>query len=149
MSYRIPYDTSLAPPRAPAIVAFMEDFYRTSDTESQHEKYVQSFTEDATLIMGPKQAQGSDGMFAVLSLHGIDRRWTVPAISRLIYSPLPLRNPSITYSCEYILTAPRNPHPPPRPLDTRRLKKTHTNTYLLRRRERDHALRRRQLQTQG
>lgn len=63
MSYKITYDTTLAPPRAPALIAFMEDFYRTSDTESQHEKYVQSFTEDATLIMGPKQAQGSDGMF--------------------------------------------------------------------------------------
>lgn len=62
MSYKITYDTNLAPPRAPALIAFMEDFYRTSDTESQHEKYVQSFTEDATLIMGPKQAQGADGM---------------------------------------------------------------------------------------
>lgn len=62
MSYKITYDASLAPPRAPALVAFMEDFYRTSDTESQHEEYVQSFAEDATLIMGSKQAQGSSGM---------------------------------------------------------------------------------------
>lgn len=65
MSYQIAYDNSLAPPRAAAIVAFMEDFYRTSDTESLHEKYVQSFTEDATLIMGPKQAKGASGMLRI------------------------------------------------------------------------------------
>lgn len=63
MSYTIAYDAALAPARGPAIVAFMEDFYRTSDTESLHEKYVQSFTEDATLIMGPKEAKGAAGMF--------------------------------------------------------------------------------------
>jgi hypothetical protein len=67
MSYKITHDTNLAPARAPALIAFMEDFYRTSDTESQHEKYVQSFTDDATLIMGPKQAQGSDGMLQMIS----------------------------------------------------------------------------------
>lgn len=63
MSYKIAYDAARAPPRSAAIVAFMEDFYRTSDTESLHEKYVQSFTDDATLIMGPKKAKGSSGMF--------------------------------------------------------------------------------------
>lgn len=63
MSYKIAYNASLAPPRHAAIVAFMEDFYRTSDTESLHERYVQSFTEDATLIMGPKEAKGASGMF--------------------------------------------------------------------------------------
>jgi hypothetical protein len=63
MSYTIAYDAALAPARGPAIVAFMEDFYRTSDTESLHEKYVQSFTEDATLIMGPKEAKGAAGTF--------------------------------------------------------------------------------------
>lgn len=63
MSYEIQYDTSLAPPRAAAIVSFMQDFYRTSDTEPLHEKYVESFTGDATLIMGPKEAKGSDGMY--------------------------------------------------------------------------------------
>lgn len=62
MSYQIAYDTARAPPRGAAFVAFMEDFYRTSDTESLHEKYVQSFTEDATLIMGPKEAKGASGM---------------------------------------------------------------------------------------
>lgn len=63
MSYSIAYDTARAPPRGAALVAFMEDFYRTSDTESLHEKYVQSFTEDATLIMGPKEAKGASGMY--------------------------------------------------------------------------------------
>lgn len=70
MSYKIAYDAALAPPRGPAIVAFMEDFYRTSDTESLHEKYVQSFTEDATLIMGPKEAKGATGMFTIHGLAG-------------------------------------------------------------------------------
>lgn len=63
MSYKIAYDAARAPPRGAAIVEFMEDFYRTSDTESLHEKYVQSFTDDATLIMGPKEGKGSSGMF--------------------------------------------------------------------------------------
>jgi hypothetical protein len=67
MSYQIAYDSATAPPRAAALVAFMEDFYRTSDTESQHEKYVQSFTEDATLIMGPKEAKGASGMLPALN----------------------------------------------------------------------------------
>ncbi|KAJ5924232.1 hypothetical protein N7466_008419 [Penicillium verhagenii] len=62
MSYEIQYDASLAPPRAAAIVSFMQDFYRTSDTESLHEKYVESFTDDATLIMGPKEAKGTDAI---------------------------------------------------------------------------------------
>ncbi|KAJ5514281.1 hypothetical protein N7463_003833 [Penicillium fimorum] len=77
MSYQIAYDTTRAPPRAAALVAFMEDFYCTSDTESLHEKYVQSFTEDATLIMGPKEAKGTS---AILTLrHGL---WTHVASRR-------------------------------------------------------------------
>lgn len=72
MSYNIAYDTARAPPRGAALVAFMEDFYRTSDTESLHEKYVQSFTEDATLIMGPKEAKGASGMYH-LSTSGSSR----------------------------------------------------------------------------
>lgn len=64
MSYQIAYDTARAPPRGAALVAFMEDFYRTSDTESQHEQYVQNFAKDATLIMGPKEAKGESGTAA-------------------------------------------------------------------------------------
>ncbi|KAJ5758941.1 hypothetical protein N7520_006097 [Penicillium odoratum] len=71
MSYEIQYDTSLAPPRAAAIVNFMQDFYRTSDTESLHDKYVESFTSDATLIMGPKEGKGSDAIRTIR--HGL---WT-------------------------------------------------------------------------
>ncbi len=39
----------------------MQKFYGISDDESQHDAYVDSFTKDATLIMGPKTAKGSDG----------------------------------------------------------------------------------------
>ena len=60
MSYKIAYDAALAPSGGAAIVSFMEDFYRTSDTQELHEKYVHSFTEDATLIMGPREAKGAD-----------------------------------------------------------------------------------------
>ena len=66
MSYSIEYDKSLAPPGGADLVAFMEDFYRTSDTESLHEKYVQNFTNDATLIMGPKEAKGLSGTYCSL-----------------------------------------------------------------------------------
>ncbi|OQD75121.1 hypothetical protein PENDEC_c008G05005 [Penicillium decumbens] len=71
MSYKIEYDAARAPPRGAAIVAFMEDFYRTSDTGSLHEKYTQSFTDDATLIMGPKEAKGSSEILPLR--HGL---WT-------------------------------------------------------------------------
>lgn len=45
------------------MIAFMQSFYATSDTESSHDAYVDSFTDDATLIMGPKTAKGSSGTF--------------------------------------------------------------------------------------
>ncbi|CAI7619601.1 unnamed protein product [Penicillium viridicatum] len=77
MSYQIAYDTTRAPPRGAALVAFMEDFYRTSDTESLHDKYVQSFTEDATLIMGPKEAKGASEILPLR--HGL---WTHVASRR-------------------------------------------------------------------
>lgn len=77
MSYQIAYDTARAPPRGAALVAFMEDFYRTSDTESLHDKYVQSFTEDATLIMGPKEAKGASGMVLSDSRPYYRRSYTV------------------------------------------------------------------------
>lgn len=69
MSYQIAYNPTLVPPRAAAIVVFMEDFYRTSDNEAEHEKYVQFFTDDATLIMGSKEAQGSNGKYSLLSIY--------------------------------------------------------------------------------
>lgn len=89
MSYKITYDATLSPPRAPALVAFMEDFYRTSDTEPQHAKYVHSFTDDATLIMGSKQAKGPDGMFVNGSFMGMTGRLGCMGFIQLIYSNLP------------------------------------------------------------
>ncbi|KKK18130.1 hypothetical protein ARAM_007328 [Aspergillus rambellii] len=49
----------------------MESFYRTSDTEALHDQYVASFTNDATLIMGPKTARGEDEIRSLR--HGL---WT-------------------------------------------------------------------------
>ncbi|RHZ56915.1 uncharacterized protein CDV56_105978 [Aspergillus thermomutatus] len=60
MSYKITADPTLSPPTATAMISFLESFYQTSDTESQHSQYVASFTPDATLIMGPKVANGAD-----------------------------------------------------------------------------------------
>lgn len=71
MPYQITYDTARAPPRGAALVAFMQDFYRISDTESKHEEYVQSFTGNATLIMGPKEAKGASG-----KVHFNPPRWS-------------------------------------------------------------------------
>lgn len=48
-------------PFDPAYKKFFEDFYATSDTPDAHEKYVDFFTKDATLIMASKKAEGSEG----------------------------------------------------------------------------------------
>ena len=61
MSYHIAYEAAQAPPHGPTILAFMEHFYHLSDTESLHEEYAQSFAEDATLVMGSKEANGFEG----------------------------------------------------------------------------------------
>ncbi|KAI9816455.1 MAG: hypothetical protein M1827_001587 [Pycnora praestabilis] len=45
-------------PIDPAIKDFFEEFYATSDTPDAHEKYAKFFSDDATLIMGSKKAQG-------------------------------------------------------------------------------------------
>lgn len=45
----------------PEYKAFFEQFYETSDTPSAHEKYSNQFTQDATLIMASKNAQGREG----------------------------------------------------------------------------------------
>jgi hypothetical protein len=50
---------------------------------------------------------------------------------------------------ERLLILFRNPTPSPRSLGTRRISETHAVAHLLQRRERDHALRWRELQTQG
>lgn len=46
----------------PAIKQYFETFYQTSDTPDAHEKYADSFTKDAKLIMASKTCQGYDGM---------------------------------------------------------------------------------------
>ena len=60
MSYKISSSPALSPAKASEMISFLESFYSISDTESQHDAYVASFTPDATLIMGPKTAKGAD-----------------------------------------------------------------------------------------
>jgi hypothetical protein len=43
------------------IKAFFEEFYKTSDTPDAHEKYADSFTGDATLILASKKGVGREG----------------------------------------------------------------------------------------
>lgn len=64
MSYNITTTPTLTPgePKTTPILNFLSSFYQTSDTESQHEKYVSSFTHDAILIMGSRKAVGTDGI---------------------------------------------------------------------------------------
>ncbi|EON63447.1 hypothetical protein W97_02675 [Coniosporium apollinis CBS 100218] len=44
---------------------FFEEFYATSDTPDAHDKYADSFTEDATLIMASKKAKGRSEILAL------------------------------------------------------------------------------------
>ncbi|KAK4541744.1 hypothetical protein LTR36_007453 [Oleoguttula mirabilis] len=44
----------------PEIRTYFERFYETSDTPDAHEKYAQSFTKDAKLIMASNEANGRD-----------------------------------------------------------------------------------------
>ncbi|KAH7382356.1 hypothetical protein BKA66DRAFT_441924 [Pyrenochaeta sp. MPI-SDFR-AT-0127] len=48
-----------------AFKKFFEDFYATSDTPDAHDKYIEYFTKDATLIMASKKAKGSDEILAL------------------------------------------------------------------------------------
>ncbi|KAI9721870.1 MAG: hypothetical protein M1828_004965 [Chrysothrix sp. TS-e1954] len=52
-------------PVDPAYKAFFETFYQTSDTPEAHEKYRDSFTKDATMIMASKECKGADEIFAL------------------------------------------------------------------------------------
>ncbi|KAL3461510.1 hypothetical protein BJX64DRAFT_289304 [Aspergillus heterothallicus] len=60
MSYEITASQPLSPEGAPRILSFLSSFYQTSDTEAQHDAYVDYFTPDATLHMGPKTAVGAE-----------------------------------------------------------------------------------------
>jgi hypothetical protein len=44
------------------IKEYFEEFYQTSDTPDAHEKYADSFTKDATVVIGSKKGVGRDGM---------------------------------------------------------------------------------------
>jgi hypothetical protein len=55
------------PPNTPVdggIAEYFENFYKTSDTPDAHEKYVESFTRSATMIMASKISEGYDGKLA-------------------------------------------------------------------------------------
>ena len=41
---------------------YFEDFYATSDTLDAHEKYVEFFTPDATVVVASNRAQGKAGL---------------------------------------------------------------------------------------
>lgn len=55
-------------PVDPAIKKYFEEFYKTSDTPGADEKYTNSFTEDATLIMASKTVKGRPGKKAEKNL---------------------------------------------------------------------------------
>jgi hypothetical protein len=48
------------------IKAYFEEFYKTSDTPDAHEKYADSFTSDATLVMASKKGVGREGNYISL-----------------------------------------------------------------------------------
>jgi hypothetical protein len=79
MSYKITTDPTLSPPSANAMISFMESFYQISDNESKHAQYVACFTPDATLIMGPKVANGADGSLPPAQETKVHVNWSVPS----------------------------------------------------------------------
>ncbi|KAF2183212.1 hypothetical protein K469DRAFT_711185 [Zopfia rhizophila CBS 207.26] len=62
-SYASEYPSSI--PFDPAYKKFFEGFYATSDTPDAHEKYVDFFTEDATIIMASTRRKGRDEILAL------------------------------------------------------------------------------------
>jgi len=50
-------------PIDPSIPKFFENFYHVSDTPSAHDRYVDSFTDDATMILASEKAVGREGLF--------------------------------------------------------------------------------------
>ncbi|TKA70184.1 hypothetical protein B0A49_02719 [Cryomyces minteri] len=48
-----------------ALKEFFEEFYAISDTPDAHEKYAQSFTKDAKVIMASKHVHGYDEILAL------------------------------------------------------------------------------------
>ncbi|OCL08089.1 hypothetical protein AOQ84DRAFT_340897 [Glonium stellatum] len=52
-------------PFDPIYKKHFEDFYATSDTPDAHEKYVEFFTPDATVVMASKRAEGKAEILAL------------------------------------------------------------------------------------
>ena len=50
-------------PIDPSIPQFFETFYQISDTPDAHDRYVEFFTDNATLIMASKKVVGKEGWF--------------------------------------------------------------------------------------
>ena len=63
------------------IKAFFEEFYQTSDKPGEHEKYADSFTKDATLIVASKKGVGREGIHSFSAVFpfyfhlSVRRRW--------------------------------------------------------------------------
>lgn len=55
-------------PIDPSIPKFFENFYHISDTPHAHDRYVDSFTDDATMILASKKAVGREGLSSFLHL---------------------------------------------------------------------------------
>jgi len=49
-------------PFDPAYMRYFEDFYATSDIPDAHEKYVEFFTPDATVVVASKRVKGKAGL---------------------------------------------------------------------------------------
>jgi len=62
------------------IKQYFEEFYKTSDTPDAHEKYADSFTEDATLVMASKKAVGRDEILQT-------RKGMWVAVAKRLHSP--------------------------------------------------------------
>ena len=54
-------------PIDPSIPQFFETFYQISDTPDAHDRYVEFFTDNATLIMASTKAVGKEGWFDFFS----------------------------------------------------------------------------------
>lgn len=55
------YSDNASLPDPVNIPLFITNFYRVSDNPEQNEQWVGSFTEDATVQIGPEKAQGTRG----------------------------------------------------------------------------------------
>jgi hypothetical protein len=82
-SYRSEYPSGIAVDAG--IQEFFEKFYDISDTPNIHEKYVNSFTKDATFILATKVSKGHDGKRT---------QFTWCQIVQCQYRSCPLSNPA-------------------------------------------------------